>query len=107
MIDQTVLAYYVVAGFLLSLGAVVAMQLLTGAINTRYLLYGMRPRGRRYFSPERVQLLIVTLWVAFNYLMSVWNDRTSLPNVDAQTLGILGGSHAVYLGGKAVARFLG
>jgi hypothetical protein len=95
---------FVVEGFLGVLSAVVAMQLLNGGINLRYLLHGRSPAGGRYFSPERVQLLTVTIWVAFNYLLSVMANPTVLPDVPPQTLALLGGSHVLYLGGKTYAR---
>ena len=94
----------VVAAFLLGTAAVVAMQLLSGAMNTRHLFYGRRKNGDLYFSPERVQLLLITTWVGFNYLLTVLGNRTSLPDISPQTLALLGGSHALYLGGKTIAR---
>ena len=84
---------------------VVSIQLLTGKINSNYLLYGNHASGRRYFSPGRVQLLVITIGVAFNYLFSVLKtpNRASMPDVDASVLGVLFGSHVVYLSGKARA----
>ena len=89
---------------IVSMVGVVATQILTGAINTRYLFYGRRKDDRLYFSPERVQLLVITIWVAFNYLLNVIDTRT-LHDIPSQTLALLGGSHVLYLGGKAIARF--
>ncbi|HEY0396225.1 MAG TPA: hypothetical protein VGD01_17205 [Candidatus Elarobacter sp.] len=94
----------VVEAFLGGLAAVIAMQLLAGGINTRHLFYGRRNDGALYFSPERVQLLLFTVWVAFSYLLSVIEQPGKFPEISAQTLGLLGGSHALYLGGKTVAR---
>lgn len=90
-----------------ALAAIVAFGLLAGSINTRYLFYGQRKNGQRYFSPERVQLLLITLWVALNYLLNVVNSphTQSLPDVDQNTLALLGGSQLLYLGGKAYSRF--
>jgi hypothetical protein len=89
--------------FLGGLAAIIAYRLLTGQINTNYLLYGTKKEGTKYFSPERVQLLLFTLGTAMFYLNSVTQNRTSgvLPDVSTQTLALLGGSHAIYLGGKA------
>ncbi len=98
-------AHLVVWFFLASLGGVVAMQLLTGAMNTRHLFHGRRADGTTYFSPERVQLLAITTWVALNYLLTVMNNPAKLPDVDTSTLQLLGGSHLLYLGGKAFSRF--
>jgi len=89
--------------FLVGLGAIIVYRLLTGEINTNYLLYGRKKGGGRYFSPERLQLLLFTLGTAMFYLNDVLQHRTSgiLPDVSPQTLALLGGSHALYLGGKA------
>ena len=92
--------------FLVALAGVVAVSLLTGGINTRHLFYGRRSNGRPYFSPERIQLLAVTVWVAFNYLMTVLNNPTVLPDVPQETIALLGGSHLLYLSGKAASRLL-
>jgi hypothetical protein len=89
--------------FLGGLAAIIAYRLLNGQINTRYLLYGTQKDGAKYFSPERVQLLLFTLGTAMFYLSDVTQNRTSgvLPDVSTQTLALLGGSHAIYLSGKA------
>lgn len=95
-----------VAALLGAMAAVIAMQLLSGAINTRYLFHGRRKNGDLYFSPERVQLLLITVWVAFSYVVTVLGDRRSLPDISPETLALLGGSHALYLGGKTFARLV-
>jgi hypothetical protein len=89
--------------FVVGLAAIIAHRLLTGQINTNYLLYGTKNDGTRYFSPERVQLLLFTLGTAMFYLNNVLQNRHSgvLPDVSNETLILLGGSHAIYLGGKA------
>ena len=89
--------------FLGGLAAIIAYRILNGGINTKYLLYGTQKDGTKYFSPERVQLLLFTLGVAMFYISAVAQNRASgkLPDVPVQTLALLGGSHAVYLGGKA------
>ena len=90
-------------GFTIALVAIVATQLLNGQINTRRLLYGMRRGGALYFSPERVQLLMLTLWAAGSYMADAVAARPEgrLPDVSTTTLAIVGGSQAVYLAGKA------
>lgn len=107
MRDSADLAPLIIGAFLLSCAAIIAVQLLSGAINTRYLLYGMRKDGSRYFSAERVQLLVITLWVALNYVTGVIGNPhlQALPDVPSQILALFGGSQALYLGGKAYARF--
>ena len=97
-------AIIVVGFFVASLAAVLTMQLLNGSINTRRLFYGRRKNGDLYFSPERVQLLLITAWVAFDYLLRVMDNPASLPDISPQTLALLSGSHALYLGGKTIAR---
>ncbi len=120
-----------IEAFLVALGAIVAGQLLTGQINTRNLLHGrindtgqpVRDSGRvvldedgrvvrktsdtAYFSPERVQLLLMTLGAAFYYLTQVLNNATpgKLPPVPSSWTQTLAGSNVLYLGGKAVSRF--
>jgi hypothetical protein len=89
---------------------VILYGMLNGQVNTRGLLYGRMRDGTRYLSPERVQLMIFTLWVALFYLLDTFETRFlnstpetahTLPEVNTQTLTLLGGSHTVYLLGKA------
>jgi len=98
--------------FVLALGASIGIKLLTGEINTKGLLFGRitgRPTGQdEYFSPERLQLLIATLGAAFYYLTLVLTNPNpgTFPEVPQTWPAILGGSNALYLGGKAYARWL-
>jgi hypothetical protein len=94
--------------FLGSLFATVAVQFLVGQINARGLLSGRVRGGASYFSPERVQLLIITLGLALQYLAQVLENTTpgQLPPVPQSWVALLGGSHAVYLAGKAYAMLL-
>jgi hypothetical protein len=101
--------------FLGALLAVVFYRLLTGKINTRYLFYGLKSDGTHYFSPERVQLMIFTLWVGLSYLLDTYETQvvhlqpgTSpvLPDVPTKTLALLGASHVVYLGGKVYSMLI-
>jgi hypothetical protein len=94
--------------FVGGLAAIIAYRLLTGQINTTGLLYGTKKDGTKYFSPERLQLMIFTLGVAMFYLNNVTQNRTSgvLPDVPKEILALLGGSHAIYLGGKAYMMLL-
>src|SRR5271165_5744603 len=97
--------------FLLGLAGIVAYQLLTGEINTRYLLYGTvtgrKENDGRYFSPERVQLLVFTLGAALYYLMQAMTTAKSgkFPDIPESWPVAMGGSNAIYLGGKAYARW--
>lgn len=111
--------------FLLALFGIVAMQLLTGQISTKNLLYGRKndtgnpipgtdglPTGKKkkedtlYFSPERVQLLLFTLGAAFYYLTQVLNNPNpgTFPPLPQSWPAVVGGSNAIYLGGKAYSR---
>lgn len=89
-----------------------AWKLLTGGIRLNYLLYGDR-RDRtnggytQFFSPGRVQLLIVTILTASYYLLQVIHDPTTFPEVPAAWIAALGGSQAIYLGGKAQSMLFG
>ena len=96
MPDVTNVITWEVLGFLFALFGIVVAQLLTGQINARGLL--MRKEGDRSFSPERVQLLLATLAVAFQYLSRTLKDPTQLPQVPQSWLLLFGGSHALYIG---------
>src|SRR2546421_434747 len=108
MTSLTGAAAYVTLLFIAGLAAVVLTRLLTGSINTRHLLYGRKADGSAYFSTERVQLLLFTVWVALSYLLTVVENRAAgkLPDISSTTLALLGGSHALYLGGKAYSMLL-
>ncbi len=110
--------------FLLALFGIVAMRLLTGQIITKNLLYGRKNdtgdpivgpdgqiKGRKkddtlYFSPERVQLLLFTLGAASYYLTQVLNNPNpgTFPPLPDSWPAVVGGSNAIYLGGKAYSR---
>ena len=94
--------------FLLGLYGMTAIQLLTGAINTKGLLYG-RSRGNKIkFSPERAQLLVFTIGAASYYLLQAVAAMKMghLPPVPETWPTLIGTSNALYLGGKAYSRFL-
>ncbi|HLK68276.1 MAG TPA: hypothetical protein VKU19_32810 [Bryobacteraceae bacterium] len=94
---------------LCAFAAVVAFQLLTGRINTRYLLWGTLANEKRYFSPERVQLLIFTLVTAFQIVQQVSENPSAakLPEISQKWVALLASSHGVYLAGKGISRFVG
>ena len=94
---------------------IILYRMLTGQINTRGLLYGRMRDGTRYLSPERVQLMIFTLWVGLFYVLNTFETRVvnptpetvhTLPEVNTQTLTLLGGSQTVYLLGKAYSMLI-
>lgn len=86
-------------GFILLAGifGVVFWKILTGSIS----LSGLFQTNDEQFSPGRVQMLIFTLMVAIRYLMQVIQNPTAFPEIPADWIAALGGSHALYLGGKA------
>ncbi len=92
-------------------GVIVFWKLLTGGIGLHQLLYGdLRQRDGSYkkaYSAGRAQMLLFTIFFAMYYLLQVIQDPTKFPDVPNAALVILGGSHAVYLGGKAQAILLG
>jgi len=87
---------------------VVLWKLATGEISLAYLLYVRGKSGRWSYSPGRLQLLIFTLGVAAHYLHGVMvNPRVdTLPEIPPSVLAALGGSHAVYIGGKAFTSWI-
>ena len=106
---------WIVGLLLAGLLVFVVYGMLTGQVNTRGLLYGRMSDGTRYLSPERVQLMIFTLWVGLFYLLDTFETRFlnptpetahTLPEVNTQTLALLGGSQTVYLLGKVVSMFV-
>jgi hypothetical protein len=107
------LAYW--EGFILLGGffGLVFWKLLNGGISLHGLLQGQvrdksQPSGfSKQFSPGRAQALMVTLLFAMNYLIQVINNPTEFPPVPNAMLAVLGGSHALYLGGKAKNLLLG
>jgi hypothetical protein len=93
----------------------ILFRLLTGQINTRNLLYGRMSDGTRYLSPERVQLMIFTVWIGLFYLFETFETRVvhpteitahTLPEVGTETLALLGGSQTIYLLGKAYSMLI-
>jgi hypothetical protein len=98
-----------VGGFIV----IVLWKLLTGGISLNNLLYGdLRQRGEtagftKVFSPGRAQLLMLTIISAVYYLLQVIHDPSKFPDLPQALVAILGGSQAVYLGGKAQSMLLG
>ena len=94
---------------ILSVAALLVIwQIATSKINLSGL---MIDKTNREFSPNRLQLLLFTLFVAFSYILAVTGHEIpnslivasdgQLPDVDNWVIGVLGGSSASYLGGKS------
>jgi hypothetical protein len=99
---------YEIAFLLAGLAAVVGYQILTGRINTKGLLND-KANGVGSFSPARLQLLMFTLATAAYVLSKVVGSIAAggpeggqFPEIDPNVLVVLGGSHALYLGAKAL-----
>jgi hypothetical protein len=56
-------------------------------------------------SPGRVQMLVLTIVTAMQYLIATMHDPTHLPVLPSNLVTALGGSHVVYLGAKAWSKF--
>jgi sulfite exporter TauE/SafE len=62
---------------------------------------GLLRSSDRTLSPGRVQLLVLTILTALQYLLATMHDPSHLPPVPADLVKVLGGSQFVYLGAKA------
>jgi len=109
MQQLVILARWATLGLLVSLAVAVFLKLLFGGIPLSGLLVGDRRGSTDYFSLGRAQLLVCTMFVAVNYLrqMTASPFVTSLPDLPASTLELLGGSQLFYLVGKARALWFG
>ena len=87
-------------GFLFALFAIVIMRILTGDLATRGLIAGVTFRGSSFVSAGRVQLLIVSMVAAVQYLSQVWDNPQSFPDIPQNWLLLFAGSQVLYLGAK-------
>lgn len=84
--------------FISALALLVSMRLLSGQINTAGLLHQTNLRTHQLdFSPARVQLLLVTLYLALDYLLKVIAHPDHFPDFSHQLLILQGGSSSGYL----------
>lgn len=97
------------AGFALLFGffGAILWKIASGKIPLDGLLDSKDGGGNRSYSVERAQLLVFTLLVAGKYTLDVIQNprRNSLPDLPVELVAVLGGSQAIYLGGKAWSRF--
>jgi|SRR5215469_14942361 len=111
MPSPSTLAYWEGLILIGGLFGVVFWKLATGEIALDDLFEGqIRDKNgdySSYTSKGRVQSFLVTIYVALYYLMQVIQNPTKFPEVPAGLVGVLAGSHALYLGGKAQAMLLG
>ncbi|MBL8178646.1 MAG: hypothetical protein JNK48_28490 [Bryobacterales bacterium] len=85
------------------LAAAVLYRLLTGGIRTKGLL--LDSEGRSH-SPARLQMLVLSIGGAMHYLSLVAQNPAKLPDPPQELLLLVGGSHALFMGSKAVPLFL-
>jgi hypothetical protein len=93
---------------LLSFFGMVLWKIAVGEISLAGLLTTKEPGGGSTFSPARLQLLIFTVVVAGTYLHAALATPRpqALPTLPNSVIAVLGGSHAVYLGGKTLSTFI-
>jgi hypothetical protein len=96
------------AALLAAFYGIVVYKIATGNIGLTGLLDAKQPDGRPAFSAARLQLLMFTVVVAGYYLHEIIVNphRAALPDLPQSVVAALGGSHAVYLGGKTLTAFL-
>jgi hypothetical protein len=85
---------------LAAIAGILMVRLLTGALRTSGLIDGTTATGSRFVSAGRVQLLIVSLVAAAQYLAQVWQNPQRFPEVPQTWLLLFGGSQMLYLGSK-------
>ena len=85
--------------WLAALAAVIAYRLLTGGIS----LNGLFSMDGTRFSPERLQLFIVTLLMIVAYAEESLRTMQMAP-ISNELVAFFAASHAVYLGGKTAGR---
>ena len=75
---------------------------LYGMLNGRINMAGLLGGSNSLIAAHRLQLLAITLFVAFDYIQRVVsaNSFAILPDEPQNMLLLLGGSHTLYLGGK-------
>jgi hypothetical protein len=68
-------------------------------------LAGLLRSSDGMLSPGRVQLFVLTVLTALQYLLSVIHDPSHFAPIPSNLVMALGGSQVVYLGGKAWSTF--
>jgi hypothetical protein len=92
------------SAFFLLVPAAIGWQILTGEIELTGLLYERDPAGRLVYSPARLQLLVVSIVAAFQFLWQFTSSPTRLSTPNQVILG-LGTSQLYYLVSKAWASY--
>ena len=100
------LKHLVIKAFALLLGVLIAtvvFQLLTGRIRTGGMMQDTAGSGH---SPSRLQMLIVSLLGAMQYLALAVKDPHHMPQPPTELLLVVGGSQAIFMGSKAIPLFV-
>ncbi len=81
---------------------VVLLKVLSRGIDMAGLLEVKGGDDKGSFSPGRAQMMMATVITGMYYLLQVIDNPTagSLPDAPTGLVAVLGGSHAIYLGGK-------
>lgn len=82
-----------------ALATLIFYRILTGQIS----LNGLFTMDGDRFSPERLQLLLITIGILAWYVQDAISSNT-MPKPSNDLLVILGASHLVYVGGKVAGR---
>jgi hypothetical protein len=95
----TALRYEMLVLLMILIG-IIGYRLLVQQINTKGLL--LDKTGGRKISPARLQMLVVTMGIAVYYILMMIDNKEvgKLPDMPNEFLVALGGSQAIYLGGK-------
>lgn len=97
--NPSVVLQWVLGGWLAAVQIIVLHRLLSGRIR----LAGVLTMDGRRFSPERLQLLALTLGGLLAYAREAW-AAGQLPPIPESLFSTYAVSHALYLSGKAAGR---
>ncbi len=91
-------------GWIGALTVVITLALLNGDINMRGVLEKKPLTRAGELSPERVQLMVITIAAAATYLTKLpsWTDATKLPELDTAWLTAASVSNGIYMIGKGL-----
>jgi hypothetical protein len=79
--------------------AIVAYRILTGRIS----LNGLITIDGSRFSPERLQLILITIGILASYTESALSTK-SMPALPSEFVAVFAASQVLYLGGKIAGR---
>ena len=85
---------------IVSLGTVTLWKLFSSGS-----LAGLLRSKDKTFSPARLQMLVLSVLTAMQYLLATIHDPSHLPTISSGLVVALGGSQALYLGSKVADIF--